>query len=256
MIHPLIKNPHLDGNPFNMEGGSIGILLVHGFKATPAEMRPLGEFLHSKGFTVYGPLLPGHNTCPEDVNDYLWMDWITSIESSYHDLQRKCESIFIGGESLGALISIYLATYHPEIAGILAYAPALKLKLRRFEILALYLMSPFVPYIKQKDSDDDLAWRGYQANPLKGVIQLLRLQRETIPRLGFIRRPLLVVQGCQDARIPPEVPNIIIDNVNSVLKEIHWMGKSSHCVVLDKELESVQEITFNFINKSLGYTHA
>ncbi|MCJ7702352.1 MAG: hypothetical protein MUO62_12275 [Anaerolineales bacterium] len=50
--HPLIKNPHLDGNPFTFLGGRVGILLIHGFKATPAEMRPLAEFLHAKGFTV------------------------------------------------------------------------------------------------------------------------------------------------------------------------------------------------------------
>ncbi len=255
MVHPLIKNPHIDGDPFTLEGGPIGILLIHGLKATPAEVRLLGEFLHTKGFTVSGPLLPGHNTSPEDANNYSWKAWLASIETTYWNLQKKCETIFLGGESLGALIAIYLASYHPEIAGILAYGPALKLILKKTDILKLYSLSPFIPYIKEKDRGDDLPWRGYQAIPLKSVIQLLKLQRETLPRLKFIRRPILLVQGRFDARIPPDVPDIIYDKVNSVKKEIHWMDNSSHCVILDRERDSVQEITLKFIKKTLGYTH-
>ena len=255
MTHPLIKNPHLNGDPFKFFGGTIGVLLVHGLKATPAEMRPLGEFLYGKGFTVFGPLLPGHNTSPGDVNNYTWKSWVVSVEAAYAELARQCESIFIGGESLGALLAIYLAPYHPEIVGILAYAPALKLKMRKIDTFLLYLLAPFIPYLPEKDSGDDLPWRGYQAIPLKGVIELLKLQHQVTPCLEHIRRPILIIQGKLDARVPPDVPEIIHDHVSSVLKEVHWMEKSTHCVVLDKESDSVQEITYRFITKSLGYTN-
>ena len=42
--------------------------------------------------------------------------------------------MIIGGESMGALLALYLASEHPEAAAILAYAPALKLKLRPRQI--------------------------------------------------------------------------------------------------------------------------
>ena len=42
----------------------IGVLLVHGFTGAPPSMRPWGEFLLSKGYTVRVPLLPGHGTKP------------------------------------------------------------------------------------------------------------------------------------------------------------------------------------------------
>lgn len=37
---------------------ALGVLLLHGAGGTPDEMRPLGDYLHSLGFTVFGLRLP------------------------------------------------------------------------------------------------------------------------------------------------------------------------------------------------------
>lgn len=250
--HPLIKNPHLDGDPFYFKGDSVGILLVHGFTATTAEMRPLGEYLRDKGFTVSAPLLPGHNTYPEDVNRYTWKDWVAEVEKAYLEIAAECKTLLIGGESTGGLLALYLASFHSEISAILTYAPALKLTLSPFELVTLYAFAPFIPYIEQKDEDDGLAWRGYQAKPLKGVIQLLRLQKATLPLLKSIQCPTLIVQGRLDETVHPQVPQMIAETIESDLVEVHWMENSSHCVALDKELDQVNKITYDFIGKVLG----
>jgi carboxylesterase len=250
--HPLIKNPHLDGDPFYLRGNRVGVLLVHGFTASTAEMRPLAEYLHTQGYTVCGPLLPGHNTFPENINNYRWEDWVATVEEAYKELAKDCKQIFIGGESTGGVLALYLATYHPEISGILTYAPALKLNLRAVDLILLYLLAPFVPYLRTEDSDDGLAWRGYQARPLKGVIQLLQLQRKTIIKLPTIDKPVLIVQGRLDTTVHPDVPQMISDSVNSAIIETHWMEKSTHCVALDQELDQVKIITSDFIEKVLS----
>ncbi len=250
--HSLIKNTHLDGDPFLLEGGPAGVLLIHGYKATTAEVRPLAEFLNAKGYTVSGPLLPGHNTSPKDANRYTWKDWIAHIEGAYINLANRCENVFVGGESTGALIALYMATYHPEFSGVLTYAPATDLILNRWVRFVIPFLAYFIPYIKEgEEGGDDLAWRGYSAMPLKGLTQLLKLQKVTRPRLSMIRRPVLIVQGKKDARIPAYVPQAIYDVIQSRLKEIHWMENSSHCVLLDREFDMVKEITLRFMDKSL-----
>ena len=46
---------------FYLEGRTDkGVLLVHGLTGAPAEMKFVGKQLHKRGFTVYGPTLPGH----------------------------------------------------------------------------------------------------------------------------------------------------------------------------------------------------
>lgn len=254
--HPLIKNPQLDGDPFYYEGSSTGILLVHGFTATTAEVRPLGDFLHDQGFSVFAPLLPGHNTFPEDINNFSWKDWVGEVESAYQKISTSCDTLFVGGESAGGLLALYIATCKEDIAGILTYAPALKLCIKPFDIIKLYALAPFIPYIEQEDKDDGLAWRGYLAKPLKGVIQLLKLQKATFPRLRSIQAPTLIVQGRLDETVHPSVPQLIADQIKSNQVEIHWMEESTHCVALDKELEDVKQITYQFINKILEKNEA
>ena len=63
----MTRYSHLDPNSFFLQGGSMGVLLIHGFTGAPTEMRLLGGFLHQNGLTVSAPLLPGHGTTVENV---------------------------------------------------------------------------------------------------------------------------------------------------------------------------------------------
>lgn len=245
----MIVNPHLQGEPFFWQGGPIGVLLIHGFTATTAEVRLLGKILHEQGYTISAPLLPGHYTNPDDLNKVKWQQWVDTAETSYRQLSEKCQHIFVGGESTGGLLSLYLASEHPEVISVLAYAPALKLKNSRFIRLILPVMAQFVSYVPKEDKDRDLQWQGYPVNPLKGVQQLLKLQDIVYNRLHRIQQPLLIVQGRLDASVHPSVPGTIASLVRSNLISIHWMHHSSHVVILDKELDQVGNITLDFMQQ-------
>ena len=127
--------------------------------------------------------LPGHNTYPEEINKFTWRDWVEAVEKAYRELATCCDQVFLGGESTGGLLALYLAPQHPEISGLLTYAPALKLDISTLDQIKLRLAAPFIPYLPKSGEDDDLPWKGYTVNPLKGVIQLLKLQRQVLPKL-------------------------------------------------------------------------
>lgn len=245
-----LQNPHLEGDPFYWEGGPTGVLLIHGFTATTAEVRPLARYLRDRGYTVAGPLLPGHKRAPTDINRYRWQDWVQTAEEAYRNIAARCQRVVVGGESTGGLLALHLAQQHPEIAAILTYAPALRLNLRRPAIIQLYLLSPFLAAIPKHHGPptaaDDL-WQGYTVTPLKGAIELLRLQRQVRPGLARISQPILIVQGRLDRTVDPEAPQTIYDDVRSPVKELHWMDHSPHCVILDQERERVFELTAQFL---------
>jgi carboxylesterase len=245
----MIHNPHLDGSPFLWAGGPVGVLLSHGYTATTAEVRPLGRILHEHGFSVAGPLLPGHGTRPEAANRYRWQDWAAAVEAGYQDLRSRCEKVIVGGESTGALLALYLAGRHPEVAAVLCYAPALQLIVRPFDVLRLYLVAPFIPYVPKGSLDASQNWQGYPVNPLKGAIQLLRLQKVVRKSLPSLRQPVLLVQGKLDTTVHPAAPQIIYDQVASRSKELYWMEHSSHVVLLDREMDEIAEITLRFIER-------
>ena len=249
MSTPVIINPHLKGDSFYWQGGSTGVLLSHGYTATTAEVRPLAQILHRNGFTISGPLLPGHFTKPQDLNHIRWQDWANEVEKAYQELQSNCQKVYVGGESTGALLAFYLARHHLEVAGILVYSPALKLNQSPLRIFQLYLFSAFIPYIRKKDPGSNQFWQGYRVYPLRGAIQLIRLQKEIFQLLPNIHQPVIIFQGKLDKTVHPSVPSIIDREIGSEIKEIHWMEKSGHVVILEEELPFIANTSCDFIRK-------
>lgn len=245
----IFKNPQMDGNEFFWPGGPTGVLLVHGFTATTAEVRPLARLLHEEGYTIGAPLLPGHNATPEDLNQTHWQDWYNTVSDMYRRLAIQCQRVVVGGESTGGVLALLLASRQPDIAAVLAYAPALRLKITLLDTLRLYLASPFMPYIPKQSPDDELPWQGYRVLPLRAVTQLLALQRITRRRLPAIDQPVLVAQGRHDDAVHPDVPDMIIRGVSSQITEIHWLENSRHVIVLDKEMDDLAQLTINFLEK-------
>ena len=248
---PSIHNPHLEGEAFSWPGGSDGVLLIHGYTATTAEVRLLAHDLHQRGYAVSGPLLPGHHTTPEDANRHTWRDWVAAMETAYRELAARCERVIAGGESTGALLALYLASEHPEIAAVLAYAPALRLNLRTRDAVRLRLVAPFVPYLPKGSLDAADLWQGYPVNPLRGAVQLLNFERVVRPRLPQISQPILIMQGKLDTTVHASAPQTIYDEVRSAVKELYWLESSAHTVIIDRERELVFGVTARFIERVL-----
>jgi carboxylesterase len=239
-----IKNAHLPGDDFLWRGNQTGVLLIHGFTATTAEVRPLAEILHQAGYTTAGPLLPGHGTHPEDMNQSTWAMWLEKVDQTYAKLRSACDHIFVVGESMGALLAMAIASQNPEVAGLLLFAPAIKIN----KLWQTRFLAPFIPYLEKPSNDDGLPWKGYTVNPLKAATQLLKLQKHVRKGLSKISQPTRVFTGENDQTIAPESANIILEGIQSEDKRHIHMAESAHCILLDKELDQVAEQVIAFIN--------
>ena len=252
-LNPFLHNPELPGEAFSLNGTRPdAILLFHGFTGTSFEVRRLGRVLNNAGFTTAGPLLPGHGTTPAELNRVRWRDWTECAETEYQALARNHPRVFVGGESMGALLALDLAERHPEIAGVMAYAPGLILPLTFLQHVQLRLIAPFVASLDKEDLADDKSSQGYKVNPLKGVLQLIRLQGVVRRRLGDIHQPILIVQGREDKTVNPHGAEVIFESVSSSLKTLNWMEKSGHCVLLDQEAHLVTHDTMDFLFKVIA----
>jgi carboxylesterase len=249
----MLHNAHLEGGPFVLDGNRLGVLLIHGFSATTAEVRLLADRLHAENYTVSAPLLPGHYATPEELNATRWIDWLDAVDFAYQMLAQKCPNVFVGGESMGAVLSLWLASKYPEIAGILAYAPAMRLNISAVDQLKLRIASWFQDDFPKEHFDANEHWQGYTVNPLKGVVQLLRLQRATLKQLPKIHQPIMIVQGRLDRTIHPQSGEIILSKVASPAeaKQLDWMEESSHVVILDNELDQIVNLTLQFIRDTI-----
>ena len=255
MSDPFIRNPQLEGDAFFKPAGKTGALLIHGYTASTAEVRLLGQCLHARGYTVAAPLLPGHNTFPADLNRQRWTDWTRAAEQAYQELKTKCDRVFVCGESMGGLLTLYLASAHPEITGIVVYSPALRVANHDATMRQARLLHGFVAQVKKpvrEPSAADANWRGYTVNCVPALVQMGNLQNEVRKRLPSIRQPALIVQGRLDQSIDLASGEIILREIGSKQKEIRWFEKSTHCVILDQEWEQAAELTVEFMQEAVA----
>jgi carboxylesterase len=236
---------HLDPSAFAAAGGPVGALLIHGFTGSAAETRPMGEYLAAQGLTVHCPLLPGHGTTPEDLIRIHRQAWIDEVESALQDLQSDCTTVFVGGLSLGSLLTLWLGGQHPEIAGLIPMAPAVKVKNWLMPLtLALRYVVKYNPF--GAIADDDLgdpeaiqrSWF-YDDLPMWGAAEVYLLQRQVRRALPTIRQPILIYQGRLDAQLDPLAAQIVHDGVSSTDRTVVWLENSGHNLLIDGERESV-----------------
>src|ERR1700681_4223397 len=101
--------------PFTHHGGSLGVLVLHGFTGNPQSMRPLAQALAAVGYTVDLPLLPGHGTSVEGMIPTRCSDYAAAAEAAYSDLARRCDAVAVVALSMGGTLACWLAEHHPEI---------------------------------------------------------------------------------------------------------------------------------------------
>jgi carboxylesterase len=251
----MVENPHLNPDSFFLAGGRVGVLLIHGFTGSPPEMRLVGDYLHQRGLTVSGPRLPGHGARLENMNRYRWADWTDHTALALANLQDRCETVFVAGLSMGALLALYLAVHHPQIAGVMLYAPAIFVRnpLSLLIPLAKYVVS-HVPKSKHSGYHDPGAqsrvW-SYDSYPLPAAHELLKLTSNVKRLLPQVTHPLLIIYSSDDETVHPDGAQFVYERVGSTDKDLLALHDSGHVITVDAEWQQVAEKTYCFISDHL-----
>ncbi len=247
----MTRHSHLDPSAFFLEGGPVGVLLIHGFTGSPPEMRLVGDYLNARGLAVSAPLLPGHGTDVDDMNRHCWSEWTAHVEQALGDLQSRCSTVFVGGLSMGSLLTLYLSAYHPELPGAILYSPAVVVADR------LIYLTPILKYLIRKrprsgesdltDPEADLRLWSYEEEPVPAAHEILKLIRRVRRLLPQVTCPLLIIHSTLDQAIHPNSARYTYERVGSADKELVTLHNSGHCLTVDSEWEFVAEKTYEFI---------
>lgn len=196
------------------------VMLIHGFSSSPREMRALGEILYRHHYIVYGALLPGHGTTPDDLAQQQVENWQTTIRRGYTALNQKGLKVSVAGISTGALLTLDLAR-RADLEKIILLAPFLKLRHWLADHVAF--LSRFVHYQTKQISAADRPFY-YALRPLKGVIQINRLRRKLKRELSQIDTPTLILASTGDNTIAPGTAQEIYARLASKHKHLHMYG--------------------------------
>jgi carboxylesterase len=243
--------------PFYFEGGEVGVLLVHGFTASPTETLPLGKYLHEKGYTVHGVLLAGHGTNYQELSGVPWQDWYESVENGYEYLQDLCETIIPIGISLGALLCLYLVYKRPEskIRKLCLLAPPFALKSRLVRLIRIF--SIFRKFLYKGDESlqyfKDHNLYSYMYRPTASILQLTRFLDHLHKEKNIcIDIPTLIAYGTLDEMISiPAISEALTQKFSPNTKIVTLeLPNSGHILTVEPDSEELFQNIENFLSIS------
>jgi carboxylesterase len=233
-------------------------VLVHGFGATPDELRPLGEHLATAGHPAHGVLLPGHGTTIAEFGAFGADAWRREVEAAVDALRADGRDVALIGMSMGALLALVATAARPEtIRALVLCGAALELHDRRARWIGalgrLPILARLVPALPKPGGRDisDPAARAasptYDRLPLGAIGELTALQAEAADLLGQIMHPTLVLHGRHDHAVPVRVVERLRSALAATWVETHVLERSWHVVTLDVDRQEVAERTTDFL---------
>lgn len=131
------------GAGFVIGNGAVAVLLIHGLTGTPAELRRVAQGLAKRGCTVFVPTLAGHCGDNADLRATRWSDWLASAQRAFDGICALYAQVFVGGLSMGSLLSMYLAAQNPgKVSGLLLYSTTL-----RYDGWNMTRLAPLSPWL-------------------------------------------------------------------------------------------------------------
>ena len=236
---------------WSAEGGPAGVLVMHGFTGNPSSMRPLAEALAAAGFTVELPRLPGHGTTIEDMVGTGWDEWSGEAEAAYQRLAARCEQVVVVGLSMGGTLVCWLASRHPEIAGVVAINAAVEPAADSFlEALEGMLRDgvTIMPGVGSDIADPDVKESAYEGSPVAGMLTLMKAGQALDADLAEIRCPVLVITSRQDHVVPPSSSDHLASRVSGPVERV-WLDRSYHVATLDYDRPEIEQRTIEFAKK-------
>jgi len=212
---------------FNKES-PFGVYIIHGFSNTTYEVKELAEFLGKNGFHTIATNLPGHGTTIEECNRVKYTDWINHAKKEVAELASKSEKIYLIGCSMGAVLSLYIASIFP-LNGLIVAGTVLKFK-NPFEVNVLVpLFGRFIKVSKKRNKNiNNTKFYGYRHYPLLALLQFRKLIKTVMGKIHTISSPILIVHSTNDGMSIKENMSIVKTNIQSKDKKILIVNKAHH----------------------------
>jgi carboxylesterase len=248
----------LVNKPFFFEGtNGKCVLLIHGWTSTAYEVRRLGKYLNEEGFTVAGPMLKGHGTKPEDLENVKWEEWLEDLLKEFDELKKNCSDIYVGGTSIGACLSMLLAIRRPEIKGLILMAAPYKIKFENILELWAKILIFFGKKCNNKyypptfgASTTITRLIAYPKYSIKSSLETLRLVRAARKNLSQIKQPVFLIKSMQDHIISRNSLEKIYAKVGSSVKKKKYIKKAYHTFISDIKNEHVFQDIAEFLKEN------
>jgi carboxylesterase len=246
------------GDPGAFDFGSgrrnVAILFVHGFTASPSEMRTMAQFMTQRiGWRCKGLLLPGHGTRVEDLQGTRSEDWVRAAENAYEELAKESRHVLLVGLSMGAVLCCHVALRRSgdrRLRGLILMSPAFGITPARESLLRLVAPLTNLRSKGKRAADYFLDHRlySYLQTPLNRAKDVLRLGREAASTMGELHNlPVLMFAGEKESTVSLKTM-LSVAGKNSWIQLVK-LPQSRHILTMEPDREKVFEASTRFVEQ-------
>ncbi len=241
------------GEPFLFLPASVpaplGVVAVHGFLASPAEMHGLGRRLATHDLPVIGVRLKGHGTSPWDLRERSYEDWLDSVRRGYAIMSALAQRACIVGFSSGGALALLLAAGGAErLAGVVAVNVPLYFRNPNMKFVplvhranrAVQRVSSFEGVMPFRPNQSEHPHINYHHMPVHGLYELTRMVDALEKGLPGIECPVHLVQGDRDPVVVPESAHRIAEGLERTEPEVRMIEAARHGIV-NEDLGGTQD---------------
>ena len=240
------------------KNNGVGIILIHGLLASPAEVKGYGEELLNLGYTVLGVRIKGHGTSPYDLRTRIYEDWYESVIRGLKIISAYCDAIVAIGFSTGGELALILAAENfDKLVAVVAVAVPMKFVDKSLSFVPLLhgtnrlvswvsSMEGVKPFIENSSEHKQI---NYTNAPVKSLYELRRLTEKVENILTDIEIPTLLVFADEDPVVQFESAALLMDKLGSEDKKLIIIHSDRHGFLM----ENIDD-TWNSINGFLQQT--
>ena len=254
--------------PFHLGESKTGVLMVHGFPGTPADVRPLGKRLSQAGLAVHGLLLPGFGAEIARLGETNRQIWLEAVIAEWQQRQAQYDRMVLVGFSMGGALAIRAVTEAIQPDLLVLLAPFWRLGGWEVKLLPLLkrVKKTFYPFEKADFADpavrqqlrdimpgadlDDPAVQDAlrtQAQLPTAILDELRvLGQEAYQTAVSITMPTLILQGKQDDVVQPHFTRQLMAQIRGEVAYREFPGNHT-------AFKHTPPATFDFVESITQY---
>ena len=222
-----------------------GVLLLHGFSASPQEFRFVIPLLKENNIPFYAPRLTGFGIADvTTLQTVKAVQWLRDALDAYDLLSQQVEEVGVIGHSMGGLLAALLSQQR-TVSKLILSAPYLvenenhsvKKKLLKLPGV-LCVMSLFMPVVKKSTFEQNSDRFVYHAVPIQSIKALWDLH-------GYLdyakmKKEIFLLAGSLDNTTNNRLNKEILSRENISFKKYEF-EKSGHNILEDVEREEVAQ---------------
>jgi carboxylesterase len=179
-----------------------------------------------------------------------WADWSADAEAAYQRLAARTRTVVVAGLSMGGSLTLWLATRHPELPGIICVNPATQAAAEVRDFIAVLVAEgqEVMEGIGSDVADPESPESAYPGTPLRPLLSMFDAANGIQADLPRITCPLLLFTSPEDHVVPPGDSDYLAEQVSGPVERVSC-DRSYHVATIDYDKDMILERSLEFVAK-------